>query len=126
MRRAEIANAKLPHFSRASKLAECLGDFVRVHEPVRPMKLEKVDAVDSETSQGTFASAEDVFLGKVVAAGSGRERVAGETNAALRRDYELLSKFRMFAQHFAKSALCASIAVDVRVIEQRETRLNGA
>ena len=87
------------------------------------MKLVEVNGLHTQPSQRLFAAPHDVRGGEVVAERRFLQRLAREADAALRRDEHALAHAADLAQHVSEGLLRAAATVDVRVVEERVTRL---
>ena len=124
MRRTEIAHAKCPHFPSLIQARKRQRHFVRIHQPVRPVKMENIDPVDVEPLQRILTAPDDILGGEIVALRRPR-RFALQADATLGGDEHLLPQARILAQDLAKCGLRPSVAVNVRVIKQGVARIHG-
>ncbi len=121
----ERLDALLLHLAGRVQALKRRGNFVGLHQVVRPVQQQCVEAFDPQALKRAVYRSFDVARRKVVALGIGRARIAFKANAAFADDRERIAQARRFPQRLAKQCLAGAAGVNVGVVEVGEACVNG-
>ncbi len=106
----------MAHLARRAQALEGLGDLLGLHQRIRAMQQQDVQALGPRPLQAGLDRLDDVAAGQVVAAWA---LVVGEADAALALQHDAVAQRGLAAEQFAEHRLGLAAGVDVGVVEQR-------
>ena len=114
LRRPEVAHTKEFHLASLLQLGKRAGHLGWVHQPVRPVQLININAVNAHALEGIFTAFNDVRGGLIVAV---RFIFLRRLDAALGGDHRFLGEGFTLLESQSKQFLAHAVAINIGVIK---------
>jgi hypothetical protein len=116
---AEVGDAEVEHLAILPQARKGFGDLVEVHQRVRTVDQQQVEAVGMQLAQRFLGGRHDVGgAGVVMLDRVLRALIGQQLDAALADQLHALAQARLGAQRFAEVAFDAVVAIDVGMVER--------